>query len=193
MKINVLPLPNDDSQRIRFAHASPQLVAQVLRDTKQRLVHHFPAVSWFSWCDTLRELQLDVLVDGNVGIFDWPDLLRRVQGLVASLKRRALDLPTEGPGAVVELRAHRQQAVRGLAELHENPHVCRPLVYALVTQLIQDHAVSARGSGATPGAGPPPANQPGPLGLELPFPSSGPLVGEKVRWWRSPRRWENAR
>jgi len=63
MAINPLPLPTAGPQRIPFAHASSQLVVHALADAKERLVHHFPAVSWTTWRDTLRQLQLDVLVD----------------------------------------------------------------------------------------------------------------------------------
>jgi len=108
MIINLLPMPKVGRWHIQFAHASPPLVAQALADARERLVAHFPSVRWATRRATLRQLQLDVLVDGNVVIFDWQDLLGRVQGLVAPLDWGALDLPTEGPGAEEEFRVYRQ-------------------------------------------------------------------------------------
>lgn len=179
MTINPLPLPPAGPRRIAFAQASPPLVAQALADARARLVRHFPTVRWATWRDTLRQLQLDLLVDGNAVTFDWEDLVRRVQALVASPERSMLDLPAEGQGAVEELRAYRQQAVKALAELQENPHVIGPLLYALVTQLAQSNAVALGGDDTTLRAGPQPANQPSPPALELPFASFG-LAGETV-------------
>lgn len=177
MKINPLPLPSAGYQRIAFAQSSPPLVAQALADAKERLISHFPAVSWTTWRATLRQLQLDILLEGNTVTFDWQDLLRRVQALATFPERRALNLSTQELGAGesdAQLRAYQQQAVQALAELQANPHVVGPLLYALVTQLAQGHAVAVGDSATTPGAGSHPANQPSPPVLEPPFPSLGP-------------------
>lgn len=173
MATNPLPLPSAGFQRIPFAQASPQLVAQALTDAKQRLVRHSSTVRWTTWRDTLYQLQLDVLVEGNAVTFDWQDLVRWVQCLATSLERRGLDPPTEGDSDA-QFRACQQQAVHALAELQENPHGCGPLVYALVMQLAQGYAEAARGIDAAPGACPPPANPPRSLGLEPPLPSQNP-------------------
>jgi hypothetical protein len=93
MAINPLPLPPAGLRRIAFAQASPQLVAQALMDAKQRLGRHFPTLSWATWSDTLRQLQLDLLVDGNAVTFDWQDLVRRVQALAASPEQLPLEAP----------------------------------------------------------------------------------------------------
>jgi hypothetical protein len=175
MAIHSLLLPTAGPQRILFAQASPQLVAQALADARERLVRQFPAVRWTTWRDTLRQLQLDLLLEGNAVTFDWQDLVRRFQGLAASPARRAPDLPTPGAGeSDAQLRAYRRQAVQALAELQATPHVVGPLLYALVTQLAQDYAVAAAGVDATVGVGAHPANQPGPPALEPPFQLVGP-------------------
>ena len=55
--------------------------------------------------------------------------------------------------AHAQLRAYRQHAVQALVELQANPHVAGPLLYALVTQLAQDHAEAAPDLDALAGAG----------------------------------------
>ena len=70
MTVNPLPLLAAGSQRILFVQASPQLVAQALADANELLERHFPTVSWATWRDMVRQLQLDVLVQGNAGTFD---------------------------------------------------------------------------------------------------------------------------
>jgi hypothetical protein len=70
MTINPLPLLNPVFQRSLFIQAFPPLVAQALANAKEQLVRSFPAVSWATWRDMLRQLQLDVLVQGNAVTFD---------------------------------------------------------------------------------------------------------------------------
>lgn len=163
-------MPPAGPRRIAFAQASPPLVAQALADARARLVRHFPTLRWATWRDTLRQLQLDLLVDGNAVTFDWEDLVRRVQVLAASVEQPALETPMNG-SADAQLRAYQQQAIRALAELEENPEACGPLVYALVTQLAQGSEVAVRVSDASPEASPRPARPPV---LDSLFPSPGP-------------------
>lgn len=70
MIINDLPLPSAGPWRISFAQASSLLVAQALTDANERLERHFPALSWATWGDMLRQLQPDVLVAGKAVTFD---------------------------------------------------------------------------------------------------------------------------
>ena len=176
MTVNLLPLLASSPQRILFAQASPPLVTQALANAREQLERHFPAVSWTTWREMLRQLQLDVLVNGNAVTFDWQALILRVQCLAVSMERPAPCPSTEGVAAA-QLRAYRQQAVQALAELQATPHVVGPLLYALVTQLAQDHAGAVEVSDAAPGAGPHPANPLCPPGRQRPFPAPGPAVG----------------
>lgn len=133
------------------------------------------AVRWTTWRDMLRQLQMDLLLEGNAVTFDWQDLVRRLQGLAASPARCALDLPTAGAGeSDAKLRAYRQQAVQALAELQATPREWAHYARCCL-QFGQDHAVAVTGVDATPEAGAHPANQPGPLALEPLFPLVGPV------------------
>lgn len=180
MAINPLLLPNAAPQRIPFVLASTLLLAQALTDANERLVRHFPALGWATWGDTLRQLQPDLLVRGQVVTFDWQDLAHRVQGLATFPEMPALDAPTDEPtvaGLAEQFRAYQQQAVLALAELQDNPRAPGPLVYALVTQLAQSSATAQQGYDATKGAGLQPATHPRPLAFEQPLPSLGPAEG----------------
>ena len=175
MTVNLLPLLASSPQRILFAQASPPLVAQALANAREQLERHFPAVSWTTWREMLRQLQLDVLVNGNAVTFDWQALVLRVQCLAVTMERPAPDPSTEGE-AQAQLRAYRQHAVQALAELQANPHVVGPLLYALVTQLAQDHAEVAPDPDVLTEAGSHPANPLRPPARERPFPAPFPAV-----------------
>ena len=106
MTVNLLPLIAAGPQRIAFPQASPPLVAQALADAKERLGRYFPTVSWTTWRDMLRQLQLEVLVQGKAVTFDWSDLVRRFQSLASSLEWPA-PAPSMKGQADGQLRAHR--------------------------------------------------------------------------------------
>ncbi len=81
-------------------------MAQALANAREQLERYFPAVSWTTWREMLRQLQLDVLGNGNAVTFDWQALVLRVQCLAASLERTTPDPSTEGE-AHAQLRAYR--------------------------------------------------------------------------------------
>lgn len=64
-------------------------------------------VSWTTWRDMLRQLQLEAVVQGKTVTFGWPGLVRRFQHLVAALERPAPAPSTEG-AADSQLRAYRR-------------------------------------------------------------------------------------
>ena len=180
MITNDLPRPNTGPRRISFAHASSLLVAQALTEAHERLKHHFPALSWATWDDVLRQLQPDVLVTGKAVSFDWHALARRVHRLAAAPGRPALDQPVELPASAGEAEepvAYQQQAVRALAELRENPRTPSPLAQALLSKLAQCHAVPPRGGDTTPETHPLPPNTARPPALEESVPLPDPAEG----------------
>lgn len=155
MVVNDLSLLNAGGpRRISFSQASALLVAQALTDANERLLHHFPALSSATWGDVLRQLQPDLLIDGQAVAFDWPGLARRAQNLAAFPRVPALSPATDesGPPELGEQSiTYRQQAIRALAELRETPGAHSLLAYALLTDLAQDNAVAAPVSDSTQG------------------------------------------
>jgi len=97
MITNDLPRPNAGPQRIAYAHASSLLLARALTEAHERLARHFPALTWPTWGEVLRQLQPDVLVTGNAVTFDWHTLARWVQCLAASPGRPAPSRPVALP------------------------------------------------------------------------------------------------
>lgn len=174
MAINLLAIKKTGNQRIEFAQASTSLVKQALADSKERLVRHFPAVRWTTWCDMVRQLQLDILLEENTVTFDWQDLVGRIQRLAASPERPALESLMLGT-ATTQLLAYRQQAIQALAEQQQDPPEGGPLLHGLVAALDQENALPVANSIATIGAGSPTTNQPSLLARERSCALSNPI------------------
>jgi hypothetical protein len=169
MITNDLPLPDAGSRRIPFAQATALQVSRAITDANERLVLHFPSLSWPTWSETLLQVQPDLLVNGKDVSLDWPDLSRLVQRLAAARELPLLDPPVHGPAAgevAHYVITNQRQAIRTLTELLENPRACGPLVYELVTLLAKGLAAAEDIYDATHEAGERRQHSPSPEAIE---------------------------
>ena len=169
MITNNLPLPAAGSRRIPFAQATALQVSRAITDANERLVLHFPSLSWSTWSETLLQMQPDLLMNGKEVSLDWPDLSRLVQRLGAAQELPVLDPPVYGPAAGEVAQQHityQRQAVRALNEMLENPPACGPLVFALVALLAKGYAAAEHIYDATHEAGERRRNSPTPEAIE---------------------------
>lgn len=146
-----LPALPSGAERIPFALASAQQVAQALAYATERLAAHFPTLNWAAWSDTFRHVQPELVVQGPTVWLEWPALARLVQQLASSLACSLLDPPGYGPVATemaALLTAYQGLARQALTQSTETPG-CTPLLDELAPMLAKGHAIAPRVCAAT--------------------------------------------
>lgn len=145
MKTSNLTPPDAEFQRTPFAQATAVQVSSAIKHTVKRLELHFPTLKWAVWCDTLQQVQPDLLVNGDEAYLPPGELSRMVQCLAASRELHVLDPPVYGATAsqlVQERITYQRQAIRAMKELQQDPRACGPLMYELFTMLIKGSALA---------------------------------------------------
>ncbi|OWP61534.1 hypothetical protein CDA63_18900 [Hymenobacter amundsenii] len=142
MKTPPPPLSAPAAQRIPFAQATPEQLAQAERSVRDKLGGEFLPILKVSWTNALQTLQPDLWVTAETVSLDAHELARVTQHLNA-LPEVALARTGHGPRKLYFARQPMNcpaEVLRALAELEASPQAGGPAVYQLVTGVVRHHA-----------------------------------------------------
>ncbi|WP_139147386.1 hypothetical protein, partial [Hymenobacter lapidarius] len=139
MKSLAPPLPAPAAQCIRFAHATPEQLAQAEHSVRVKVGGRFPPGTW---ANALRALQPDLWVTPETVSLDAHDLARVAQHQQSqhdAAIARAEDRPRQLYFTRLPMDCP-DDVLRALAELEANPRAGGPAVYQLVAGVARHHA-----------------------------------------------------
>ncbi len=133
------------AQRVPYARASPQQMAQALRFAQKELQEKLPAASWVRWLTAFHTVRPDLWVEQQTVSLDKRGLTRMVRRLTEYLEMCDMEHLIHRPDApyiAQQLVNFQDEAIQALPELEANPTACGPAVYRLVTGLARGSSVA---------------------------------------------------